>query len=76
MKRFWRVLISVMAGSVAGFACYQIGGNLVYVIRGSARLATYDPLLVTSDLLALPATAAAALTVDYVLKRAFRSRKA
>ena len=74
MKRFWRLLISLMAGSVAGFACYQIGGNLVYMIRGTSRLAMYDPLLITSNFLALPATAATVLVVDYVLKRAFGSR--
>ena len=68
------MLISVMAGSVAGFAFYQIGGNLVYMIRGTSRLATYDPLLVTSCILSLPATAAATLAMNYVLRRAFRPR--
>lgn len=74
MKRVWRSAISVVTGSVAGFAFYVIAGNVVYAIHGTSRLPTYDPLLVTTSILTLPVTAAAALAMHALMRKAFGSR--
>ena len=74
MSASGRAVISVLAASVLGFAFYEIGGNVAYLVRGTTHLPTYDPILVTTAILTLPFTAACALAVSALLRRAFRWR--
>jgi len=74
MRPWWRAVIAVTAASMLGFAFYEIGGNLAYAVRSTTVLPRYDPILVVTAILTLPFTAAVALAVDALLKRAFGSR--
>ena len=74
MKCYWRAVIAVTAASMMGLAFYEIGGNLAYVVRGTTVLPRYDRILVVTAILTLPFTAAVALAVNALLKRAFGSR--
>lgn len=74
MNRYWRAVIAVTAASMMGLAFYEIGGNLAYVVRGATVLPRYDPIMVVTAVLTLPFTAAVALAVDALLRRAFGAR--
>jgi hypothetical protein len=74
MKTCWRAAIAVTVASMMGFAFYVIGGNLAYAVRGTNVLPRYDRILVVTAILTLPFTAAVALAVDALLKKALGSR--
>jgi hypothetical protein len=74
MKTFWRAAIAVIVASMIGFAFYMLGGNLAYVVRGTTVLPRYDRILVVTAVLTLPFTAAVALAVNGLLKKAFGPR--
>ncbi len=74
MRRWWRTVIAVTAASMLGFAFYEIGGNLAYAVRSTTVLPRYDPILVVTAVLTLPFTAAVALAVNALFKRAFGPR--
>ncbi len=74
MKRSWRGIISIIMGSMVGFAFYQIAGNLACAVRDVIHLPMDNPLLWTAAILTLPVTAVVTLATNHVLRRAFRSR--
>lgn len=74
MRSYWQAAVSVCTASMLGFAFYEIGGNIAYIVRGTTHLASYDPIVITTAFLTLPFTAICALITAALLRRAFRSR--
>jgi cation transporter-like permease len=74
MRGYWQATISVLTASMLGFAFYEIGGNIAYLVRGTTHLRSGDPIVMTTAFLTLPFTAACALAIAALLRRAFRSR--
>ena len=75
MSGFSQNVIAIIAASGLGFAFYCLGTQVAVMVRGSAYLATHDPILVTFTILTFPFTAGMALATRHILAKAFGKKR-